>query len=143
MGEYFFPPRSWLGFGLDMTLASPTDINSISNCVLRASRILKLSRISSSRTVGDTTAKFMAISGSASTHHSITRSFNSSMQYLLFSFSHTMFHAGFDKWDGNINFDALKQRAPLDLFVPPSLTLSPSRLILPCLGTWVATSSVG
>jgi len=167
MNETVFPPRTWLGFGLDMTLTTPTDINSIANLVLRASRLLKLSETSTQETVQDiawsvpdnivfsagtntsssrfphpfiqaianpffaaayeyyesgtaasnairsdasVSARFMAISGSASLHHSVAQSFNVSMQYSMFSFSHTLARVGFDSWGADINSDVLKQR---------------------------------
>ncbi|KAK4160242.1 hypothetical protein QBC43DRAFT_293133 [Cladorrhinum sp. PSN259] len=151
--------RTWLGLGLDMTLTTPTDINSIANHVLRVSRLLKLSETSTQRTVesiawsvpdnivfcagtntsssrfphpfnqavakltvsgaaapnairsdASISARFMAVSGSASLHHSVAQSFNISMQYSMFSFSHTLARVRFDSWGANIDSDVLKQR---------------------------------
>ncbi|RYP14427.1 hypothetical protein DL765_006370 [Monosporascus sp. GIB2] len=71
------------------------------------------------KTDASVSAKFMAVSGSASIHHSIAQSFNSSMQYSMFSFSHAMAHVGFDGWDSDINSDVLKQRlASIASFCP-------------------------
>ncbi|RYP41090.1 hypothetical protein DL767_001251 [Monosporascus sp. MG133] len=71
------------------------------------------------KTDASVSAKFMAISGSASIRHSIAQSFNSSMQYSMFSFSHAMAHVGFDGWDSDINSDVLKQRlASIGSFCP-------------------------
>lgn len=35
-----FPPRSWLGYGLDMTTVTPVDIESVASNVLSASRVI-------------------------------------------------------------------------------------------------------
>ncbi|KAL8709006.1 MAG: hypothetical protein Q9220_006215 [cf. Caloplaca sp. 1 TL-2023] len=47
-----FPPRSWLGFGLDMTTVTPSDIVSVASNVLTLSRVIQLQDGGNSQDVG-------------------------------------------------------------------------------------------
>lgn len=50
-----FPPKSWLGFGLDMTAVTPTDIKSVTEAVLKVTRVIALDPSSSSQSFGGVT----------------------------------------------------------------------------------------
>ncbi|EEP80471.1 predicted protein [Uncinocarpus reesii 1704] len=50
-----FPPHSWLGYGLDLTSITPTNITTVTQHVLRAIRIIELKRGGTVQTYGGVT----------------------------------------------------------------------------------------
>ncbi|KAL8671944.1 MAG: hypothetical protein Q9168_003570 [Polycauliona sp. 1 TL-2023] len=48
-----FPPGNWLGFGLDMTTVTPSDVTSVAASVLTLSRVIKLEDGGEVQKVGD------------------------------------------------------------------------------------------
>lgn len=50
-----FPPKSWLGYGLDLTSVTPIDITTVSEHILRTQRFIDLKKGGTTQTYGDIT----------------------------------------------------------------------------------------
>ncbi|KAF5615342.1 hypothetical protein F25303_13809 [Fusarium sp. NRRL 25303] len=121
-----FPPSSWLGYGLDMTVVSPNDINAVTSAILTAYALIPIDDSATTPvkvadaawdkpknlrwTLGQTEPRrpntsrpTMAVSGDASVSYSVDSTFEEDRSYALFSYNQLVATCAFESWGQSVD----------------------------------------